>query len=153
VLAVVAYSGWELGSAESVGVVVCVGFAVDYVVHLAAHFIHSKHSDRNTRVRESLRELGISIVGGSVTTVAATSVLFLCVLVLFAKFATLVISTIVLSLIYSLAFFAALCHALAPMGGLGDLAAMYGGAKRLFLSGTERFCGKDQELQTLDYGT
>lgn len=42
VMAIVAYVGWELGAAESVGVVVCVGFAVDYVVHLAAHYIHSK---------------------------------------------------------------------------------------------------------------
>ena len=43
VMAIVAYANWELGSGESVGIVVCVGFAVDYVVHLAAHYIHSKH--------------------------------------------------------------------------------------------------------------
>jgi len=154
VLAVVAYNGWELGSAESVGVVVCVGFAVDYVVHLAAHFIHSKHSDRNTRVRESLRELGISIIGGSVTTVAATCVLFLTTLILFGKFAILVISTIVLSLLYSLGFFAALCHSLAPMSGLGDLASMYHGTKSLVLRVIKCFRRKGPDvLQTLEYGT
>jgi hypothetical protein len=35
-LAIIPIFGWELGSAESVGVTVCVGFAVDYVVHLAS---------------------------------------------------------------------------------------------------------------------
>ena len=120
-MGMVAYRGWELGSAECVGVVVCVGFAVDYVVHLAAHFVHSKPKDRNGRVRESLREIGISIMSGSVTTVAATATLFLCVLVLFSKFATLVIYTILLSTFYSLAFFAAICHVCGPMGNFGNI--------------------------------
>ena len=83
VMALVAYFQWELGSGESVGIVVCVGFAVDYVVHLASHYIHSKHQDRDNRIKESLRELGISILGGSVTTVAAALVLFICVLSIF----------------------------------------------------------------------
>ena len=83
VMALVAYFNWELGSGESVGIVVCVGFAVDYVVHLASHYIHSKHQDRNNRIKESLRELGISILGGSVTTIAAALVLFICVLSIF----------------------------------------------------------------------
>ena len=68
VMAIVAYMEWELGSGESVGVVVCVGFAVDYVVHLASHYIHSKHHSRYDRIRESLRELGGSILSGSITT-------------------------------------------------------------------------------------
>ena len=42
VLAIIPYMGWQLGSSESVGVVICVGFAVDYVVHLASHYVHSK---------------------------------------------------------------------------------------------------------------
>jgi len=42
VLAIIPLFGWELGSAESVGVVVCVGFAVDYVVHLTGLYVISK---------------------------------------------------------------------------------------------------------------
>ena len=42
VCAMIVYFGWPLGSSESTACVVCIGFAVDYVVHLAAHFIHSK---------------------------------------------------------------------------------------------------------------
>jgi hypothetical protein len=43
VMAIIPYMGWQTGSSESVGVVICVGFAVDYVVHLASHYTHSKH--------------------------------------------------------------------------------------------------------------
>ena len=41
VCAITVYFGWPLGSSESTACVVCIGFAVDYVVHLAAHFTHS----------------------------------------------------------------------------------------------------------------
>jgi predicted RND superfamily exporter protein len=124
-MGLVAYMGWELGSAESVGVVVCVGFAVDYVVHLAAHFVHSKAKDRNGKIRESLREIGISILSGSVTTIGATGTLFICTLMIFHKFAMLVIWTIILSTFYSLAFFSAICHTFGPMGNFGNIAILY----------------------------
>ena len=125
VLAMVIYNGWQLGSSESVGVVICVGFAVDYVVHLASHFVHSKHKDRFNRTREALRELGVSIVSGSITTVVAVAVLFLCVIFTFTKFAVLVISTIVLSILYSLGFFAALCHTIGPRGDVGNFSYLH----------------------------
>ena len=114
VVAIIAYLNWELGASESVAVVTCVGFAVDYVVHLASHYIHSKHKDRHRRIREALRELGISILSGSVTTILATCVLFICVLLLFPKFAIFVISTVIFSVLYSLAFFSAVCHIIGP---------------------------------------
>lgn len=125
VAAIVAYLKWELGASESVAVVVCVGFAVDYVVHLASHYIHSKHKDRQSRIREALRELGISIISGSITTILASCVLFICILVLFTKFAIFVCATIVFSLFYSLAFFAAVCHVIGPENDIGDLAYIY----------------------------
>jgi predicted RND superfamily exporter protein len=116
VMAFIPYMGWQTGSSESVGVVICVGFAVDYVVHLASHYTHSKHHDAQERIRESLREMGISILSGSVTTVAASAVLYLCVITTFHKFALFVLSTIVFAIIYSLGFFAALCSLAGPSG-------------------------------------
>ena len=116
VMAIVAYKNWPLGSSESVGVVVCVGFAVDYVVHLASHYVHSKAKDRNGRIKESLKELGGSILSGSITTIGASCCLFLGVLTMFHKFGLFVISTIAFSIFYSLGFFAALCHVVGPVG-------------------------------------
>jgi len=120
VLALIPYMGWQLGSSESVGVVICVGFAVDYVVHLASHYTHSKYNDRKTRIRESLREMGISIISGSITTVAASAVLYICVITTFHKFALFVLSTIFFAIIYSLGFFAALCTAAGPSEKCGN---------------------------------
>ena len=104
------------------GVVACIGFAVDYVVHLASHYIHSKSSERYDRTREALRELGVSIISGSITTILATSVLFMATLVLFHKFAIFVMSTILFALFYSIMFFSALCHVMGPTGDSGDIA-------------------------------
>ena len=50
VMAIIPYMGWQLGSSESVGVVICVGFAVDYVVHLASHYVHSKYHNSQARI-------------------------------------------------------------------------------------------------------
>lgn len=125
VLAMVIYNDWQLGSSECVGVVICVGFAVDYVVHLASHYVHSKHQDSYSRVQESLRELGVSILSGSITTVLAVVVLVICEIIVFLKFAIFVSYTIILSLVYSLGFFTAACHIIGPSGKFGNFNHMY----------------------------
>ena len=43
VIAMIPLAGLQIGNSESIGVVVCVGFSVDYVVHLASHYVHSKY--------------------------------------------------------------------------------------------------------------
>lgn len=42
VVALVPINSWQLGSGESVSVVCCIGFSVDYVVHLGGHYCQSK---------------------------------------------------------------------------------------------------------------
>lgn len=41
VVAVMNFSAWEFGVTESIAVVVLIGFSVDYVVHLANHYVES----------------------------------------------------------------------------------------------------------------
>ena len=41
VTAAMVMSGWELGVSESIAIVIVIGFSVDYVVHLAAHYVHA----------------------------------------------------------------------------------------------------------------
>lgn len=125
VLGVVPYMGWVLGSSEAVGLVICVGFAVDYVVHLAAHYVHSRYVNREDRIKESLREIGISILSGGMTTMLACLPLFICVIELFEKFAILVISTVIFSVIFSLGFFSATCYLIGPTGELGNYSYHY----------------------------
>lgn len=42
-------NGWEFGVAESITVVILIGFSVDYVVHLANHYVESSYDDKFTR--------------------------------------------------------------------------------------------------------
>lgn len=47
IVAVMYLLGWELGIPESVATVIVIGLSVDYIVHLAAHFVHSPLYNRN----------------------------------------------------------------------------------------------------------
>lgn len=50
---VAASKGWELGVTESNAFVACIGLSVDYVVHLAAEYIHSKHMQRYEKMSQA----------------------------------------------------------------------------------------------------
>ena len=43
--------GWEIGSAESLSMVMLIGFSVDYVVHLSSDFTHSAYKSRNDKMK------------------------------------------------------------------------------------------------------
>ena len=116
VTAITNYYDWVLGTSESVAIISCVGYSVDYVVHLASHYSHSKHSTRKERMKEALEEMGVSIIAGSITTILSTIPLYFCILVAFTKFGVYTIGTIIFSLYYSLAFFSALCLICGPEG-------------------------------------
>ena len=50
VVAVMELLGWEFGVAESIAVVILIGFSVDYVVHLANHYVESPFKNRHKRI-------------------------------------------------------------------------------------------------------
>eukprot|EP00452_MALV-II_sp_L67-6_P000005 gene5-49_t len=69
-------AGWELGVPESIAVVIVIGFSVDYVVHLAAHYVHSPFNSREERATESVTAMGVSIFSGAITTMGSGVFLF-----------------------------------------------------------------------------
>ena len=69
-------NGQEMGVAESIGTILVIGFSVDYVVHLAAHYIHSSLDERFPRTTEAIGEMGISIFSGAMTTIGSASFLY-----------------------------------------------------------------------------
>ena len=113
--------GWEFGVAESIAVVILIGFSVDYVVHLANHYVEAPYKDRKRRIQHALAEIGISIFSGAITTMLSGFALIFCTVILFDKFSILIMVTIVFALIMSFGLFAALCHACGPVGTFGDL--------------------------------
>jgi len=120
VVSVMVFQGWQLGISESIGVVILIGFSVDYVVHLSSHYIHSAQKERGNRMQDSYYEMGATILGGSITTIGSGVFLFLATVTLFQKFAVLITVTIIVSFIYSMIFFGAIMHAFGPQGDTGN---------------------------------
>ena len=120
VLAIMQFQGWEIGVSESIAMVILIGFSVDYVVHLSADYMHSAHASRNDKMQQAYKEMGVSILSGSITTFGSGVFLFGGKIVTFNKFAVLITSTISLSFVVAMLLFGALMHVLGPQRGLGD---------------------------------
>ena len=108
--------------------VVC--FAVDYIVHYGLSYIEC-HEDgtfnlgagRQNRVRFAFFEMGISVIGGSITTIGASLFLFQCQLTFFAQFGRFMCTTIVISIVYANTVYMALLAIYGPEGNDGMLCA------------------------------
>lgn len=103
-----------MGVAESISVMILNGFSVDYVVHLANHYGESWEAKRGERVRESLREIGVSILSGSITTFGSALFLIFSTFTLFKKFSFIILITIAFSVYFSLMFLPAVLHTIGP---------------------------------------
>ena len=76
VVAVMVLRGWQLGVSESIAMVIIIGFSVDYVVHLAAHYVHAQVPGRYDRAHDSISSMGVSIFSGAITTLGSGVFLF-----------------------------------------------------------------------------
>merc|ERR1711907_809959 len=77
------------------------GFSVDYVVHLAHAYVHAEKRERVDKVRSALDEIGVSVLGGMVTSASAAVALMLCQLQFFHKFGVFLILTVSMSWIWA----------------------------------------------------
>lgn len=113
--------GWTLGISESIGVVVAVGFSFDGVAHVATAYVESKSKLRMDRTKDALTDLGISVLFGAVTTLLAGICLLPAIIIFFTKFAGLIISTIILSMTWSLVIFPCLLMSFGPEENFGRI--------------------------------
>ena len=121
VLCIMYLQGWEIGISESISMVILIGFSVDYVVHLSADYMHSPQQTRSGKMQQALKEMGVSILSGSITTFGSGVFLFGGKIILFNKFAVLVTCTITFSFFVAMLFFSAIMHIMGPQNGLGDV--------------------------------
>lgn len=120
VMSVMYFSGAELGTAESVAVVMLIGFSVDYIVHLGNHFVESEKSTRYERMAHALRDMGISVIFGGLTTLGSAFFLWFATMLFFTKFAYIMTSTVIASWFWSLGFLSAALMAFGPEKGQYD---------------------------------
>jgi len=76
VIAIMVFKGWQLGVSESIAMVIIIGFSVDYVVHLAAHYVHVTLDSRLDKSTASVSAMGVSIFSGAMTTLGSGVFLF-----------------------------------------------------------------------------
>ena len=140
-----------MGVAESIGTIMVIGFSVDYVVHLAAHYIHSATFTRFQRSREAIGEMGISIFSGAMTTIGCGSFLFGGQMNVFQKFAFILTTTCAIAIVYSLVYFIALSHGFGPEGRSGSFARILTIFRKIFRPKEEsRAVGKEREPEAFD---
>ena len=116
VVASIVLRGWQLGQAESLSMMILTGFAVDYVVHLSHAYMESKKSSRLERAHDALRDLGISVFWGMLTSVISAGVLSTLQLQFFSKFGTFFLLTIVWAYLWSVLFLMPLLAIIGPSG-------------------------------------
>merc|ERR1711988_310423 len=93
--------GWELGTIESICLTILAGFSVDYVVHLAHAFVQAEKKERLDKVRSALDEIGVSVLGGMLTSASAAVALMICQLQFFHKFGVFLMLTVSISWIWA----------------------------------------------------
>ena len=91
-----------------------IGFAVDYVLHLGTDYMHSTNKTRFEKMRQSYREMGVSITSGCATTALCGGVLFLGNLVFFQKFAMIISLTAIMAYLLAMITFGAIMHKVGP---------------------------------------
>ena len=113
------FMGWDLGIGESIAAVILIGLSVDYCVHLANAYTEAPKlfaKSRGEKTRRALMIMGVSITASAMTTVISGSMLWLCVLKFFSKFAFLITMTITSSYLWSILFLPAALICFGPEG-------------------------------------
>ena len=108
------WNGQQFGSDESIAVVMLVGFAVDYVLHLSTDYMHSLAPKRGEKMRQAYREMGISIFSGACTTFGSGAFLFFGNILFFQKFAMIICVTVVMAFASAILTFGAMMFTWGP---------------------------------------
>ena len=138
-LSVMAIAGWQFGTAESISIVIIIGFSVDYVVHLANAYLECTGDSREERLRFSLLTMGVSVVSGAVTSALAGIFLLFTSFLLFFKMGTIMLVTIISSLIWAMLFFSSMLAVCGPQGETGNVPF-----DKMFLK-CKSLCKKDEK--------
>ena len=138
-------AGYVFGLIESIGIVVIIGFSVDYVVHLANAYLESAAHSREDRLSIALLTIGISVLSGATTTFLCGLVLCFTEVLFFKTMGVIMyvssqpsdhgreihvsttvlltcrLTTVLVSIAWAMFCFTAMCAALGPEGDAGDL--------------------------------
>merc|ERR1719502_2206730 len=122
IMACISLVGWKVEVVISLCLTIAGGLAVDYVVHIAHAYTHAAAATAVGRARTALREMGISVLSGGLTTLAATLPLHFCVISFFYKFGAFMWMLVGASFSVATVGFIALLARFGPENGSGRIA-------------------------------
>ena len=110
--------------------ILVVGMSIDYAVHLAHFYVHAQGS-RYERTREAMFGVGVSVLGGAITTIGAGIPLFFCVVMFFFTQGLFIFFTALCALYFSLFFLLPLLMIAGPEGDQGNIVVWWRRCRRL----------------------
>jgi len=122
---------WDLDIYNIIFLIMSVGLAVDYTVHLLHAYNESQEEKRADRTKAALGEMGITVFSGAVTTLMAAFPLFFCQSTFFKRFGTFVFLTIGFSILLALFLLIPLLLLLGPSKEFGDVAPLFWMSRKL----------------------
>jgi uncharacterized membrane protein YdfJ with MMPL/SSD domain len=129
--------GWTFGVVEAIGLIVFVGFSVDYSLHIIEAYNQSGHSARFARVREALVQAGSAVFSAAVTSLGAGTFILFCSIKVFVQFGMVVILNTCLSMLFSFCFLCAVLMVIGPTDILDPcLHSMHG-----YVGTSKKICG------------
>lgn len=124
VLATAFLAGLKFDSNVSILIVMVVGMAVDYAVHLT-HFYNEAAGDRYEKAQAALHGVGVSVVGGAITTAgAAFPLCFSPNYQFFYQAGVFILCVAFYGIIFSFTLLMPLFMVCGPTGETGDISAM-----------------------------
>lgn len=119
---------------ESLNLVLVVGLSVDYVVHLSEGYSRSLKTDRLGRTHDMLKEVGISVLSGAITTLGASICMLFAQIIFFYQFGIFVFCTILFSICNALVLFTTFMGLAGPQGNFGSINPLIEKVKNLCTS-------------------
>lgn len=111
------WNGQQLGFNQSTGIVMLIGFAVDYVLHLSTDFMHSAQPTRSLKMQQAYREMGVSIFSGCITTFVCGGLLCFAKFITFRTYGFILTLTVTVAFLFSMGVFGACMHIYGPQKG------------------------------------
>ena len=114
--------GWALGTIEGICITICIGFSVDFVVHVAIAYVEADILlNRYEKTKKALGEMGISVLGATITTGMSSFIMAFCPMIPFSKIGIFILFDISVSLLFAVGLFPAMLATFGPEGNSGSI--------------------------------
>lgn len=113
---VMALLGWKVSIIESICMIIVVGMAVDYAVHMMHSYNTSTGTTRFEKAEHALTEMGGSVIGGAVTTLGASAPLLFADQTMYSVFGSFMFILVASSVTWSILYLIPVAMSFGPEG-------------------------------------